>query len=277
VKERRLNEVKGVILVAVGLMIFVSLIRFDRLDLSFYTSHPNFPPKNFLGIFGAYLGGILVVLFGLPASFVLPFLVILLGIKFFRQEPPYLSMPRILGIFILLLSTSSLIGMFNLGNDYIRFNSAGMFGAAAAHFITAYFSRLGGFIIFTTFIILSLALVTEILISSLFLNTLDKTKSFLGLFSLLFKSKKRERQLPLKAKPAVSEKSALNIKKPEPPKPESKMPLPEPGLTSKPKIQIKAKPVIPEPKVKQQELKIGDYQLPSLIYWILLRRLRQEK
>jgi hypothetical protein len=58
VKERRLNEVKGIILVAIGLMVLASLIKFERLDLSFYTSHPNIPPKNLLGIFGAYLGGI---------------------------------------------------------------------------------------------------------------------------------------------------------------------------------------------------------------------------
>ena len=94
-RERRINEVKGVILVAVGLMVLASLIRFDRLDLVFYTSHPNFPPKNLLGIFGAYLGGFIVLLFGNITSFILPFLVIILGVKYFRQEKPYLSVARI--------------------------------------------------------------------------------------------------------------------------------------------------------------------------------------
>ena len=168
VRERRLNEIRGIILVAIGLMILASLIRLERLDLRFYTSHPNIPPKNLLGIFGAVLGGIIVFLFGRPTSFLIPIFILMLGIKFFRQQIPYLSIPRILGILILLLSIASLIGMFNLKNEYIRFYYAGALGAVVSNFITSYFSRLGGFIIFVTFIILSLALVTEILISSLF-------------------------------------------------------------------------------------------------------------
>ena len=141
-------------------MVLASLIRFDRLDLVFYTSHPNFPVKNLLGVFGAYLAGLIVLLFGNISSFIIPFLVIILGIKYFRQDKPYLSIARILGMFVLLVSISSLIGMFNLSNDSLRFQLAGFFGSLTANFITTYFSRLGGFIIFVTFVILSLALVT---------------------------------------------------------------------------------------------------------------------
>jgi len=259
VKEKRLNEVKGVILFALGLMVLASLIRFDRLDLAFYTSHPNIPAKNFLGIFGAYLGGIIIFLFGRPTSFILPVLVLALGVKFFRQHEPYLSIPRILGMLLLLLSLSSLIGMFNLSNQYVRFYLSGFFGAAISSFITSYFSRLGGFIIFITFIILSLALVTEIMISSLFMNTVDKTKSFLGLLAPIFKLKRREKATPVKVKlPAVN-----NIKPAILPKKEESL-VSEPQVLIKPKIQIKTKPTEPAPKVRPQELKIGDYHLPSL-------------
>ena len=151
-RERRLNEVKGVILVALGLMVLASLVRFEHLDLPFYASSPNNPPRNLLGIFGAYLGELIIFLFGRPASFVLPLLIILFGVKFFRQEKPYLSIPRILGMFGLLISISSLIGMFNLNNESFRFYYSGLFGALLPKFITAYFSRLGGFIIIITFI-----------------------------------------------------------------------------------------------------------------------------
>jgi hypothetical protein len=151
VRERRINEVKGVVLVAVGLMVLASLIRFDRLDLVFYTSHPNFPAKNLLGVFGAYLAGLIVLLFGNISSFVIPSLVIMLGIKYFRQDKPYLSLPRILGMFVLLVSVSSLIGMFNLNNDSLRFQTSGFLGALTANFVTTYFSRLGGFYYFYYF------------------------------------------------------------------------------------------------------------------------------
>ena len=262
-REKRLNEAKGVVLIALGLMVLASLIRFNRLDLPIYTSYPNVPPRNLLGIFGAYLGAILVSLFGAPTSFAIPVLIILLGIKFFRQEIPYLSIPRILGMFILLLSISSLIGMFNLNNDYLRFNSAGLLGSVSSNFITTYFSRLGGFIIFITFIILSLALVTEIMISSLFINTQNKLKSLWG---AIFKFQKRQRGV--KIRPVFSVKPQV----PEKEKKESlvseakfKITVQEP-FPSKPKIQIKTKPA-EEPavaKIRPKEIQIGDYRLPSI-------------
>ncbi len=260
-RERRLNEVKGVILVAIGLMVLASLIRFDRLDLSVYTSHPNIPPKNLLGIFGAYLGGLIVFLFGRPTSFILPLLILSLGVKFFRQQTPFLSIPRILGIFILLLSISSLIGEFAMGNDYLRFYYAGFSGTIISNIITSYFSRLGGFIIFITFIILSLALVTEILISSLFFNIASKVKA---IFGALFRFKK-EKAFPVRIKPA------LNDNAPQP-QPKIKTAVQDNGIP-KPKIQINPALLKQDElnnikkggvKAKPKELKIGDYHLPSL-------------
>jgi len=265
VRERRLNEVKGVTLVAVGLMVLASLMRFDRADLIFFASHPNIPPKNLLGVFGAYLGGLIVFLFGNISSYIIPFLVITLGVKYFRQDKPYLSIPRIIGMFVLLVSISSLIGMFNLSNDTLRFHTAGFLGALTSNFITIYFSRLGGFIIFVTFIILSLALVTEILISSIFKNIFEKTKSvFSGLFSL---SNKQKATL-VKVKQELLNKNNLLLKKEEqsvaPSKPKIFMPE-----TPRPKIQIKTRPqgddlASNSQSHRPQNLKIGDYHLPSV-------------
>jgi len=250
VRERRINEVKGVVLVAVGLMVFASLIRFDRLDLVFYTSAPNFPAKNLLGVFGAYLAGLIVLLFGNISSFGIPFLVIMLGVKYFRQDKPYLSLARILGMFVLLVSLSSLIGMFNLSNDSLRFQTSGFFGTLTANFITTYFSRLGGFIIFITFIILSLALVTEILISALFLKLVEKIKSVFA--GLTFFPKMPKAGLP-KVKPGLQ----TPVSKP-------KIFMPAEPAGPKPKIQIKTRPPTQEVKLKTSELKIGDYHLPSV-------------
>ena len=258
-KERRLNEVRGIIFVAVGLMVLASLVRFERLDLPFYTSHPNIPPKNLLGIFGAYLGAIIVFLLGRPTSFLIPIFILMLGIKFFRQEIPYLNIPRILGIIILLLSISSFIGMFNLKNEYLRFYYAGALGAVISTFITSYFSRLGGFIIFITFIILSLALVTEILISSLFLNIFNKANL---IFKPILNFKIRPKRVIVKSLPQEKKEpreSLVSVVKPK----TSEVPL-KPIPPSQPKIQIKTKPILGEPKIKPQEIKIGDYHLPSL-------------
>ncbi len=261
-RERRLNEVKGVILVAVGLMILVSLLRFDRLDLVFYTSHPNFPPKNLLGVFGAYLAGLIVFFFGNISSFVIPFLVMMLGIKYFRQDKPYLSVPRILGMFVLLVSTSALIGMFNLNNDLLRFHTSGFLGALTANFVTTYFSRLGGFIIFITFIILSLALVTEILISSLFVNLFARLKS---IFAKIFNFSRNIKTPPVKVKSSLLSKPNLFGLKESPSAPANKPKIFMPENTAgKIKIQIKNNPASDQSRIKLPPQKIGDYHLPSI-------------
>jgi len=275
VRERRINEVKGVVLVAVGLMFLASLIRFDRLDLIFYTSHPNFPAKNLLGVFGAYLAGIIVLLFGNISSFVIPLLIITLGIKYFRQDKPYLSIPRILGMFVLLVSISSLIGMFNLNNDPFRFQTAGFFGTLTANFVTTYFSRLGGFIIFITFIILSLALVTEILISSLFINSAEKLKS---IFSGIFAFSNLRKATAVKVKPTINKANFFNKKEEKPVSAKPKIFMPEAAAVA-PKVNIQIRQhgdglasasqshkSSSEEKVKPKssELKIGDYHLPSV-------------
>ena len=261
-RERRLNEVKGVILVAVGLMVLASLLRFDRLDLRFYTSHPNIPPQNLLGFFGAYLGGLIVFLFGSISSFIIPFLVIMLGVKYFRQDKPYLSIWRLLGMFVLLVSIGSLIGMFNLNNDTLRFQTAGFLGALTSNFVTTGFSRLGSFIIFITFIILSLALVTEILISSLFLKTFEKVKS---IFSGLINLSPKQKVTPVRVKPSLINKNSVSLKNAGQPAIVSKPKIFMPEATQPwSKVQIKTKPQVEEARTKPQESKIGDYHLPSV-------------
>jgi len=254
VKERRLNEIRAVILIAAGLIILASLISFTPFDLSFYTSHPNIPPKNFIRTFGAYLAGAIIFLFGW-SSYIIPFFILFLGIKLFRQEIPVVRIAKLIGIFVLVVSVSSLIGMFDFKNQTVMFSSAGFFGFWISRFISTYFGRLGGFIIFTTFILLSLALVTEILISSIFTKVLARIKTF---FANLFTFKKWPKasqvkvRLPAQEKTLPAEKNSLVSEV-----------LKQPFL--RPKIQIKtAKPEAAQVKVKPQELKIGDYRLPSL-------------
>jgi len=257
VKEKRLNEVRGVILIAAGLMVLASLLRLDRLDLSIYTSHPNLPPKNLLGIFGAYLGGVIVFLFGRPTSFILPSIILLLGVKYFRQQKPSLNLPRIIGILILLLSLGSLFGMFNLSNDYVRFYTSGFFGVGISNFITSYFSRLGGFIIFITFIILSLVLVTEILLSSLFKKSINNAKSVL---LSIFSFKRRKRTVAVKVKDTFTKKRPII-----PPPAKARVATPDSiPMPATPKIQIKTKPAPSAPQAQPREIRIGDYRLPSL-------------
>jgi S-DNA-T family DNA segregation ATPase FtsK/SpoIIIE len=264
-RERRLNELKGIILIAIGLMVLASLLKFDRLDLPFYTSYPNLPPKNLLGIFGAYLGNLLIFLFGRPVSFLIPLIVLFCGVKFFRQDAPYISPARVGGFLILLLSLSSLMAMFNVHNEFLRFYRSGLFGSFSANFITAYFGRLGALIIFLTFMLLSLALASEVLIASLVSRILKQLQTvFPGGFK--FQRKPRSFLLRESTHPAIKTTPGIGLKAEESlaisPKIKADEQLSDGGL--KPKIQIKARPPSKEPRIKIPEAKIGDYRLPAL-------------
>jgi S-DNA-T family DNA segregation ATPase FtsK/SpoIIIE len=251
VREKRLNEIKGVILVAAGLILLASLISFTPFDLKFYTSHPNIPAHNLIRTFGASLAGILLFLFGWPV-YLIPFYVLFLGIRRFRQGDIDLRLPKIIALAVLLLSISSLVAL-SLNNEYVAFSRGGSLGFFISHFISAYFGRLGGYILFITLAILSLALVTEALISAFFLKAVQNMKSaFKPVLNLKIKPK------PVSLKEPESLASA--------PKPKIITPQAHQEPTpSKPKIQIKAKtPATQGSKAQTRELKIGDYHLPSL-------------
>ncbi|MCU0651690.1 MAG: DNA translocase FtsK [Candidatus Omnitrophica bacterium] len=255
-RERRLNEIKGLILIAAALIVLASLISFTPFDLSLYTSHPNFPPKNLIRSFGAYLAGAILFLFGW-AGYLIPVFILFFGVMLFRQELPDLRLPKILGFLVLLLSISSLVSISGVNNEAIRFSHGGFLGFSLSRFIVNYFGTLGAYIIFITLSLLALALTTEVLISAFLKKAVNKSRSLAdGFFSLKTKIKIKPITLkPLRPvnKPKISA-NEINIKEDA-----SKL-----SLVSKPKIQIKEKPETAQIKTRPQELKIGDYVLPGL-------------
>ena len=162
-KAKRINEFKGVLVVAIGLIVLASLVSFDRNDIGFYSSSPNVPPHNWISTFGAYLACALLFLFGW-ASFVLPVFILWMGTKFFLNDPADLRWPKVVGVTVLLLSVGSLIGLVNLDNRALAMPRAGFFGFIISKLINQYFGKLGGFILFITLVLLSLGLVTEVLL-----------------------------------------------------------------------------------------------------------------
>lgn len=255
-KEKRINEIQGVILVAFGLIVLAGLVSFTPFDLSFYTSHPNIPPKNFIRTFGAYFSGILFFLFGW-SSYLFAAAILFLGVRLFKQEKPDLRLPKILGFFILLLSTSSLIATFNLKSAAAKFSSAGFLGFLISGFVNNYFGWLGACILFITLIILSTVLVTDILLSVFFVDISEKSASALkSLFKFKIKPRQKEKNI-FKPEPETRQFQETQLK----PK---IIESPKTSLGQKPNIQIKAKQERPtEPKARPEQLKIGDYNLPS--------------
>jgi S-DNA-T family DNA segregation ATPase FtsK/SpoIIIE len=270
-KEKRIDEIKGLVCVAIGLILLASLISFTPFDLSFYTSNPNVPPQNLIRTFGAYLGWLFLFLFGW-ASYTVPLFIIWLGIDLFRQQKRHLRITRILGLIVLLLSISSFIGVASAakGTDTGVFSRAGFLGFVISGAVVKYFGRLGGYIIFSTLALLAFVLVTEVLISAFFLNIAKNIRAVIKPATFTFKKFARKEKM-FTIKPALSEQRDSLVSRAKPRIFTKVAPLPEKEkepskILYKPNIQIQLKPQAspPELKIKPQDLKIGDYHLPAL-------------
>ena len=55
IKEKRISEVIGILLLALAIFIFISLVTYHYGDVPHETGSPNKPPGNWGGIVGAYL------------------------------------------------------------------------------------------------------------------------------------------------------------------------------------------------------------------------------
>jgi len=203
-KEKRLNEIKGVLWIAASIIIFASLVSFTPFDLSFYTSHPNIPPRNLIWTFGAYLAGFVLLLpFGW-SSYIIPLYFFVLGMRSFRQEKLNVRLTKIFGILLLMLSVGSLIAIVGFGNEPIGFSRSGLLGFMFSKFTLTSIGRFGSSVAFITLMILGLALLIEELISSFMMGIWSKVASTAAAFFKLVRFKKRE--VVAQSRPVAEEK-----------------------------------------------------------------------
>src|SRR5271169_191519 len=161
VKHKHWNEMMGLLLLAAGLLVILSLFSYSATDPCFSVSGSGAKTQNVIGIIGAYLSDVLLRLFGITA-YLLPLL--LFGYAVFlalgkESIHPYLK--KVGGI-VLFLSTSAFFGLYGetlrlLGETI---PSGGMLGGLIAHLLLSGFSSTGAYIIALTAIFISLMLLT---------------------------------------------------------------------------------------------------------------------
>ena len=78
-KKEYVLEIIGIFIFALTVLVFLSFFSYNPADLSFYTSHPNTPPKNLINVFGAYFSGIFFFVF-CWASYLFPSFLFLWGL-----------------------------------------------------------------------------------------------------------------------------------------------------------------------------------------------------
>ena len=160
-KHKHWNEMVGLLLFAIGLLITLSLVSYSAIDPCFSVSGSGAAIRNTIGIIGAYLSDALLHLFGLSA-YVIPLLMLVYALFFtLGQETTHPLLKKIGGI-VLFFSAGA---FFGLGSETTRLfgesvPSGGMLGGFIARRLISGFSNTGAYIITLTAMVIALMLLT---------------------------------------------------------------------------------------------------------------------
>ena len=167
IKEKLKHEIVGILLIAVGIFLLLSLISYHPMDPSFfsYASSKVKGIHNWMGIVGAYLSSLLFQGFGYP-SFLIPFALVIFAFSFIiRWEWKYLSL-KAAGWVVILLTISALTGLW-LRNLHADTLVGGFIGEILSRNLVRYFNRPGATVLLLLTLILSFILGTGISFISL--------------------------------------------------------------------------------------------------------------
>lgn len=251
--KTRWNEIQAIILFAIAILIFTSLITFSFSDLAAFTSKPNIPVKNFAGLFGVYIGAGLFFIMGL-SSYVIPLLILSWAVARLYGITPQKIYFKIFGTFFLILASSSIFSMIGKGDNSFRFSLGGIVGLVFSDFLIKYLGRGGAILIIAVLFLLSVVLATEFLLLPFLVSFFSKIKNLSSL-----------------TKGRIIEKSGtplFTVKKPmiKIPQEEKKI-TPAPRQAASVKVttytESKKEPVLAA-ALKSDLSKTEDYKLPSL-------------
>lgn len=163
-REELINEIKGIILIALGILLSFAIFSYHPEDPSFFTISDNQTIKNLIGRIGSYTSDILFQLFG-AGAYLIPIFIIIPGWRKVAKKENGLKL-LFLGETLLLFSVSSLAGLIleglpTLYGDLILEGSeGGLIGSLMARLLVSNLAKIGASIILISSILLSIMLIT---------------------------------------------------------------------------------------------------------------------
>ncbi len=167
-KQEHINEIKAIIILAIGMIVLASLISFVPDDLSWYTSSPNFPAHNLVRITGAYIAGTLLFLFGYSSYVLVLFLFCFSWIKFSSNRELPFTITKLISSIILFGVISSLCSLIGARETVAQVHRGGVIGYIFSTFLYRYLGY-GAYVFLlmigsATFIITGELLITPIIL-----------------------------------------------------------------------------------------------------------------
>lgn len=258
-KLEHLNEIKGIVILALSFILLASLVSFTPMDLAWFTSKPNLHAHNWIGIAGAYSAGIFFFLVGLSAYFLVGIGVFFSWNKFTSRDLPF-NFFKFLSILILFAVAAGLFSFFAGDKGGARFINGGIIGVVFSGFLVGYFQPLGALIILLTLGALALVVTGEFLVSPFFIWL---GRGIIRAFQRIFKG------VPLPARPQKEKFRSTVLPQAAELKLAPAAVRPPVPAAVKPNIHIvtppKTEKAVPSEAVGPLAVKtIGEYHLPSV-------------
>ncbi len=260
-KLEHLNEIKGIVILALSLILLASLVSFTPTDLAWFTSKPNLHAQNWIGIAGAYGAGILFFMVGVSAYFLVGIGIFFSWNKFTSRDLPF-NFFKFLSILILFTVTAGLFSFFSGDKGGARFISGGIIGVVFSGFLVGYFQPFGALIILLTLGALALVVTGEFLVSPFFIWL---GRSMMRAFQRIFKGvpifpaeepKKRDSSPPRSVADQNDKKAEL--------RPAPAAVNPNIHIVAAPKTEKAEQSEAVTPAAAKAPKTIGEYHLPSV-------------
>ncbi len=159
--NNRLNEVTGVVFLAAGVFLLLSLVTYHPGDPSWNTATGLERAGNWTGRFGSTLADLIYSALGL-AALSLPILVVAAGVQRLRHRPIGAPAVRMAGAILLVGGICTLLSLFPMWRPFEgTVPVGGVTGLALANYLIANFNVAGAAMISITTVFLSLYLVSR--------------------------------------------------------------------------------------------------------------------
>ena len=235
--QRIKKEILGILAIASGLVVFISLITYFPWDpsLSTHSSYNMTSVENLLGIFGSYLSDALLQALGLTA-YIIPLILFIYGLKKLlgkgKERKPIVSIGAII---LLILSISSLLTLIffkessgcpkNMESVFIFSNiqcySGGIAGFLTTRLSLKLLSTTGSYLLLIPLLFITLMYLIPFSIVDFIINAKKKSSIISKFFSISFLTKKKEQpsieESPVQTSPIKQEPLPLvYAKEPKP-------------------------------------------------------------
>jgi DNA segregation ATPase FtsK/SpoIIIE-like protein len=164
-RMNRKNEIMGFLLLSLAAILFLSLASYDPMDTPTYTSAPNTPAHNAVGVAGAYMAESLLFLVGI-AAYLLPLILLIWAWNTFWGNVGKDIYLKLIGLATMLLSLSGLAHMFDISVQGSRFRAGGIMAPYISDLLSSMFGMTGAGVVAFSFLLISILLTTEFLFFS---------------------------------------------------------------------------------------------------------------